>query len=101
MYRLRTLTDEEKRQWYRDWAEIKSHLPSGLKIVTEGYGAFGTPYTGFTVYEGPVGKFDELVDILEERTSLFIEKTLTIVGTKGYTLPTSKFQSILDTRPID
>lgn len=101
LYRLRTLSDEEKRAWFKEWAVIRSHLPSGLRIVTEGYGAFGTPYTGFTVYEGPVDKFDELVDILEERTAAFIEKSLTIIGTKGYTLPTSKFQSILDARPID
>jgi hypothetical protein len=100
-YRLRTLTNEEKKQWFRDWADIRSHLPSGLKILTDGYGAFGTPYTGFTVYEGSLAKFDELADILEERTSQFIEKTRTIIGTKGYTLPTSEFQSILNTRPID
>ncbi len=101
LYRLRALTDEEKRDWAAQWNDIKLHLPSGLKIVIEGFGAFGTEYTGFTVYEGPMEKFRELVECLEERAAPYVEKTQTIVGTKGFNLPLAGVWEILDSRPID
>ena len=101
LYRLKTLNDDEKREWFGSWRKIRSHLPEGMKIITEASSAFGTEYTGFTVYEGPLDKFDELSEILEEHTQGFLEKSLTIIGTQGFSLPTADFQKILDGRPID
>jgi hypothetical protein len=101
LYRLKTLTDDEKHQWFKSWREIRNNLPDGIKIVTEATSAFGTEYTGFTVYEGPLDKFEELVEILEEYTHRLIEKSLTIIGTRGFTLPTAEFQKILEGRPVD
>jgi hypothetical protein len=72
-----------------------------MKIVTEATSAFGTEYTGFTVYEGPLDKFKDLVDKIEEYSQGFVEKSLTIIGTKGLSLPTSEFQKILEGRPVD
>ena len=101
LYRLRVLEDDEKKQWFKSWREIRSHLPKGMKIVTEATSAFGTEYTGFTVYEGPLEKFKELVDKIEEYSKGFVEKSLTIIGTKGLSLPIAEFQKILDGRPVD
>ncbi len=101
LYRLKTLTDEEKHQWFKSWHKIRDNLPNGIKIVTEATSAFGTEFTGFTIYDGPLEKFEELVQILEEHTSGFLEKSLTIIGTRGFSLPTAEFQKILDSRPVD
>jgi hypothetical protein len=101
LYRLKTLSDEEKRNWFGSWRKIRDHLPEGMKIITEASSAFGTDYTGFTVYEGPMDKFDELTDILEEHTRGFLEKSLTIIGTKGFSLHSGEFQKIIDERPVD
>jgi hypothetical protein len=101
LYRLRTMSDEEKREWLKTWAGIKKKLPKEIKVIVEAGNAFGTEFTGFTVYEGPIGKFQELARVLEDMTTHVVEKTLTIIGTKGYALPIDKFQKILDKRPID
>ncbi len=101
LYRLKTLTNEEKHQWFKSWREIRNNLPKGIKIVTEATSAFGTEYTGFTVYEGPLDKFEELVSTLDEYTQGLIEKSLTIIGTRGFSLPTAEFQKIIDGRPVD
>jgi len=100
-YRLKTMSDDEKKDWFRRWAEIRGKLPQGIRIVTEAGHAFGTEYTGFTVYEGPIDKFEELMSILRRQTGDVVEKTRTIIGTKGLALPIDKFQKILEKRPID
>jgi len=101
LYRLKTMSDKEKHEWFGAWRKIKTHLPSGIKIIIEATSAFGTDYTGFTVYEGPLEKFKELINILEEHTSGFLEKSLTIIGTQGFSLPIAEFQKIIDSRPVD
>jgi hypothetical protein len=101
LYRLKTLTDEEKHDWFGSWQRIRRNLPSGIKIITEASSAFGTEYTGFTVYEGPLDKFEELVEILEDHTREFLEKSLTIIGTQGFSLPTAEIQKIIEERPVD
>ncbi|MHA2396853.1 MAG: hypothetical protein ACXAC0_09120 [Candidatus Thorarchaeota archaeon] len=101
LYRLRVLDEDDKKLWFKSWREIRSQLPKGMKIVTEATSAFGTEYTGFTVYEGPLEKFQELVDKIEEYSGSFVEKSLTIIGTKGFSLPTAEFQKILEGRPVD
>jgi len=101
LYRLKTLTDEEKHEWFGSWRRIRDHLPEGIKIITEASSAFGTEYTGFIVYEGPLDRFEKLVDILEDHSRMFLEKSLTIIGTQGFSLPTAEFQKILDGRPVD
>lgn len=101
LYRLRTLSDEEKHEWLKEWASIKQSLPKEIKVIVEAGNAFGTDFTGFTVYEGPIESFQKLVETLEKRTTHVVEKSLTIIGTKGYALPIEQFQKILDKRPID
>ncbi len=101
LYRLRILDDEDKKKWFKSWREIRNHLPKGMKIVTEATSAFGTEFTGFTVYEGPLEKFKELVDMVDEYSEGFVEKSLTIIGTKGLSLPIAEFQKIIDGRPVD
>lgn len=101
LYRLRVLDDEEKKRWFKSWREIRNQLPKGMKIVTEATSAFGTEYTGFTIYEGPLEKFKELVDVIEKYSKSFVEKSLTVIGTKGLSLPTAEFQKILEGRPVD
>ena len=101
LYRLRTMSDDDKKKWFKKWNEIKTHLPKGMKVITEATSAFGTEYTGFTVYEGPLEKFDELSDKIEEHSKGFLEKSLTIIGTKGLALPIAEFQKIIDSRPVD
>jgi hypothetical protein len=101
LYRLRIMDDENKKKWFKSWREIRSQLPKGMKIVTEATCAFGTEYTGFTIYEGPLEKFQELADKIEEYSEGFVEKSLTIIGTKGFSLPTAEFQKILEGRPVD
>jgi hypothetical protein len=92
LYRLRVLDDDEKKQWFKAWRE---------KIIAEATSAFGTEYTGFTVYEGPLEKFKQLVDMIEDHSRGFVEKSLTIIGTKGLSLPIADFQKIIDGRPVD
>ncbi|MFW9834738.1 MAG: hypothetical protein ACFFEK_12135 [Candidatus Thorarchaeota archaeon] len=101
LYRLRVLDDDDKKQWFKAWREIRNHLPDGMKIVSEATSAFGTEYTGFTVYEGPLEKFKQLVDMIEDHSRGFVEKSLTIIGTKGFSLPIADFQKIIDGRPVD
>ncbi|TFG34346.1 hypothetical protein EU527_03865 [Candidatus Thorarchaeota archaeon] len=101
LYRLKNLTDEEKHQWFKSWHKIRDNLPHGIKIVTEATSAFGTEYTGFTVYEGPLDNFEELIEILDKDTSNFVEKSWTIIGTRGLSLPIAEFQKILEGRPVD
>jgi hypothetical protein len=101
LYKLKSLTDTEKHQWFKSWREIRNNLPSGIKIVTEATSAFGTEYTGFIVYEGPLDKFETLIETLEEQTQGLVEKSLTIIGTRGFSLPTAEFHKILEGRPVD
>jgi hypothetical protein len=101
LYKLRVMDDADKKKWFKNWREIRNHLPTGMKIVTEATSAFGTEYTGFTVYEGPLEKFQELVDKIEDYSEGFVEKSLTIIGTTGFSLPTAEFQKILEGRPVD
>ena len=101
LYRLHVMNDDDKKKWFKNWREIRESLPKGMKIVTEATSAFGTEYTGFTVYEGPLEKFQELVDKIEELSVGFVEKSLTIIGTKGFSLPTAEFEKILEGRPVD
>ncbi len=101
LYRLKTMSDKEKHDWFGSWRKISRNLPKGIKIVTEATSAFGTEYTGFTIYEGPLEKFEELMDTLDEHTRGFLEKSLTIIGTQGFSLPTAEIQKILEGRPID
>ncbi len=101
MYRLRSMSDEDKKDWIKKWAVARTKLPAGIKILTEAGNAFGTEYTGFTVFEGPFDKFEELTEMLELRSEGYIDKTNTIIGTKGLLDSTSDFQKILTKRPID
>ncbi|UCE11148.1 MAG: hypothetical protein JSW61_04205 [Candidatus Thorarchaeota archaeon] len=95
------MTDEESRDWLKRWAEIRKSLPKGIKIVAEAGNAFGTEFTGFTIFEGPFAKFEELHSNLELYSSHLVEKTRTIIGTKGIGAPKSQLQKILRDRPID
>ncbi len=101
LYRIRTLTEDEKRQWMKEWTEIRRTLPEGMRIVMEAGNAFGTDFTGFTLYEGPIDKFTELCDLLDRRTGRLIEKTMTIIGTKGLMMPMSHVERIVEHRPVD
>jgi hypothetical protein len=101
LYRLKTLSDDEKHEWFKAWRDVRRALPDGIKIVTEASSAFGTEFTGFTVYEGPLDKFEALVEMLEEHSQGYVEKTLTIIGTRGFSLPTAEFQKIIEGRPVD
>ncbi len=95
------MSDDEKHEWFKEWAIIRKRLPKGIKIVTEAGSAFGTEFTGFTVFEGPFEHYEHLVEILEEKSGLLFEKTRTIIGTKGLVDTPSEFQKILEQRPID
>ncbi len=101
LYRLRTMSDQEKRDWFKKWAEIRKLIPKEIRVVTEAGNAFGTEFTGFSVFEGPLDKFEILYDILDRETGPLVEKTRTIIGTKGSITPTSDFERILQSRPID
>ncbi len=101
LYRLRVMEKEDKRYWMKKWAEIKRNLPKGFKIISEAGNAFGTDFTGFTVFEGPFDKFEKLVGILEEHSGNLFEKTKTIIGTKGLVLPSAQIEKIMKARPID
>jgi len=101
MYRLRSMTDEEKRNWIKKWAVARTKLPKGIKIITEAGSAFGTDFTGFTIFEGPFSKFEELVEVLELQSEGYIDKTKTIIGTKGLFDTSSAVQRIVSRRPID
>jgi hypothetical protein len=101
LYRLKTLTDEEKRDWFEQWAEIRNSLPEGIRIVTEAGNAFGTEFTGFTVFEGPFHAFGELMATLEQNAGALVEKTHTIIGTKGLFHPSYDIKRIVEKRPID
>ena len=100
-YRLKNLNDEEKKAWFKSWSEIRRKLPEGMKLTTEATSAFGTEYTGFAVYEGPLDKYEELVIMLERASAPYVEKTRTIIGTTGFSLPTAEIQKIIDVRPVD
>ena len=101
LYRLRTLTAEEKREWFKSWGDIRRHLPEGIRLTTEATSAFGTEYTGFAVYEGPLEKYEELVEMLEEHSAGYVIKARTIIGTTGLSLPIAEIQKILEGRPVD
>ncbi len=101
MYRLKAMTREEKKDWITKWAVVRSKLPKGVKIITEAGSAFGTDFTGFTVFEGPFERFEELVTLLELQSEGYIDKTKTIIGTKGLFDASSDLMKILSERPID
>ena len=100
-YRLRILSPDEKKKWFKKWANIRKNLPKGIKIVTEAGNAFGTDFTGFTVFEGPFGQFEKLMAVLELQSEDYMEKTKTIIGTKGLVTPSAELEKILKRRPID
>lgn len=101
MYRLRSMTDDEKKDWIKKWAVVLTKLPKGIKIITEAGNAFGTDFTGFTVFEGPLDKFEELIDLLEFQSKGYIDKTKTIIGTKGLFDQAGEALRILSKRPVD
>ena len=100
-YRLRIMAPDENKEWIKKWARIRKKLPKGIKIVTEAGNAFGTDFTGFTVFEGPFGQFEKLMAVLELQSGTLVEKTKTIIGTKGLVTPSSELEKILKKRPID
>ena len=100
-YRLKNLSDEEKREWFKSWGDIRRHLPEGIRLTTEATSAFGTEYTGFAVYEGPLEKYEELVEMLEEHSAGYVIRARTIIGTTGLSLPIAEIQKILEGRPVD
>jgi hypothetical protein len=101
MFRLRSMTEEDKHDWIKKWAVARTKLPKGIKIITEAGNAFGTDFTGFTVFEGPFSQFEQLVDILELQSEGYIESTKTILGTKGLFETASEINRIVSKRPID
>ncbi|MFW9909284.1 MAG: hypothetical protein ACFFEF_11975 [Candidatus Thorarchaeota archaeon] len=101
MYKLRSMTDDDKRDWIKKWAVARTDLPKGMKIIAEAGNAFGTEFTGFTVFEGPFDEFEELAQLLELQSEGYIEKTKTIIGTKGLFTASSEFERIAVSRPID
>ena len=101
MFRLRSMSEEDKKDWIKKWAVARQKLPKGIKIITEAGNAFGTEFTGFTVFEGPFTKFEELVKVLELQSEGYIDKTRTIIGTKGLFESSSEVQRIVSERPID
>ncbi len=100
-YRLRVMNSEEKNDWIKKWAGIRRKLPKGIKIVTEAGNAFGTDFTGLTVFEGPFDQFEKLMAVLELQSGDLVEKTKTIICTKGLVTPSSELEKILKKRPID
>ncbi|MGV9170483.1 MAG: hypothetical protein ACOC38_11155 [Promethearchaeia archaeon] len=101
LYRLKDLKDKEKRDWFEKWSEIRNSLPEGIRIVTEAGNAFGTDFTGFTVFEGPFEAFGQLMSTLERYAGALVEKTYTIIGTKGLFDPYYGIKQIMEKRPID
>ena len=100
-YRLRILAPEEKKDWLRKWAKIRKNLPKGIRIITEAGNAFGTDFTGFTIFEGPFRKFEELIEAIRIQSVDFIERIQIIIGTKGLVTPSAELEKILKSRPID
>ncbi|TFG11972.1 hypothetical protein EU537_10875 [Candidatus Thorarchaeota archaeon] len=101
MYRLRAMSNDEKRDWLQKWASIRKQLPDDIRILTEAGNAFGTDFTGFTIFEGPFDKFQDLTDLLELHSGNLVEKTKTIIGTKGLVEPKSDLLDIIMHRPVD
>ncbi|MGY5875968.1 MAG: hypothetical protein RTU30_09495 [Candidatus Thorarchaeota archaeon] len=101
LYRLRTMTDDEKRQWFKEWIEIRKMLPKEMRIITEVGNAFGTEFTGFIIFEGPLDKFEVLNSLIDRHAGHMLERTKTIIGTKGIVIPTGDIKRILERRPID
>lgn len=101
MYHLRPMSEEEEKDWMQKWAVVRTRLPTGMRIVTEASNAFGTEYTGFTVFEGPFDKFQELVEMLESESQGYLDRTEIIIGRKGILDGPADVQKILVQRPID
>ena len=101
LWKLRTLTDEEKKRWFGEWAEIQRHVPKGLHVLADTNHAFGTEYTGFTVLEGPLDLFEQFATIMDESSTHVVEKTWTIIGIKGPMVSISEIRKVLESRPID
>ncbi len=100
-YRLKTLNDEERQQWYKEWAEINSRLPRGIKLIVECGNAFTTQYSGFAVYQGTITKFEKMLSMLETRTRHVLEDTYVVIGMKGRPIPTAELGTIMQQRPVD
>jgi hypothetical protein len=101
LWKLRTLTDEEKKLWFGQWVEIQRRVPKGLRVLADTNLAFGTEYTGFTVLEGPLDLFEQFATIMDENATHVVEKTWTIIGVKGPMASISEIRKVLESRPID
>jgi hypothetical protein len=101
LWKLRTLSDEEKKLWFSQWAKIQRRVPKGLRVLADTNLAFGTDFTGFTVFEGPLDLFEQFATIMDEHSTHVVEKTLTIIGVKGPMRNISEIRKVLESRPID
>ncbi|MFW9767714.1 MAG: hypothetical protein ACFFF9_04120 [Candidatus Thorarchaeota archaeon] len=36
------MSDEDKKEWFKAWNEIKAYIPQGMRMITEPTSAFGT-----------------------------------------------------------
>jgi hypothetical protein len=101
LWKLRTLSDDEKKRWFGQWAEIQHRIPKGLRVLADTNLAFGTDFTGFTVVQGPLDLFEQFANIMDESSTHVIEKTRTIIGVKGPMVNISEIRRVLESRPID
>ena len=101
LWKLRTLSSEEKKRWFGQWAKIQQRVPKGLRVLADTNVAFGTEYTGFTVFEGPLDLFEQFATIMDESSTHVVEKTRTIIGLKGPMVSISEIRKVLESRPID
>ena len=101
LWKLRTLSNEEKKLWFGQWAQIQQRVPKGLRVLADTNVAFGTEYTGFTVLEGPLDLFEQFATIMDNSSTHVVEKTRTIIGLKGPLVSISEIRKVLESRPID
>ena len=82
-YRFKELAPSQEERARREWDEIKSEFPEGIKLISNNSHAFGTSWNGFLIIEADTfEKYVQFWKRFRDRIRWYVAETNTIIGVK-------------------
>ena len=84
LYKIKTLSNQEKEDAKREWDEFKKTMMPNIKLIGEYEHAWGSPYNGIFILEtDDVTQFLEWWPKFRDITRWYVTETRTIICTKA------------------
>jgi len=82
-YRVRPLTEADKKKAATNWEEFKKKIPKDVAIVSEYAHMWGTTYNGMILVESrDLSSFHDFWHRFRETTRWYVPETKTFIGQK-------------------